>query len=68
MKQGKGMSSQGAHKQEPISKAVNPKGVAQIGTLVGNAKAVEPLYQGRGATSPAPKATTTHVKGSQGRH
>lgn len=66
MKQGKASSSgSGAQKREPISHAVNPGAVSQIGAHVGRARAVEPLYKGRGVEAPAPKAMTVHKSGSQ---
>lgn len=66
MKQGSGSSSVGDTKREPISHAVDPGGVSQIGNAV--ARNPSPLYAGRGFTAPAPTACTTHQSGSQGKH
>lgn len=67
MKQGQGTSTQSGQKREPISHVVSPGAVSQLGNHVGNARAIEPLYKGRGIE--APKANTTiHNSGSQGKH
>lgn len=66
MKQGKASQSIVAGtKPTTIAKAVSPAGVSQIGLAQG----VRPtsVYEGRGLEAPM-KSTTTHVKGSQGRH
>ena len=63
MKQGTGHSASGQRKREPIAHALNPGGVSQIGTAMGNhvtemgAKmnpkgASKPLYEGRGYEAP----------------
>lgn len=67
MKQGNGNSRAGEQKREPISHAVSPGAVSQIGTHVGTAQAVEPLYKGRGFEAPM-AGTDTHHKGSQGKY
>lgn len=66
MKQGSGNSSRGDTKREPISHAINPGGVSELGNAV--AKNPSPMSAGRGFTAPAPVATTTHECGSQGKH
>lgn len=67
MKQGHATESRsGSTKTEPISKAVNPAYVAQLGIKERNITAV-PMYEGRGLE--APKVTSTnHKSGSQGRY
>jgi len=67
MKQGSGNSRSGSQKTEPVSKAVNVAGVSQIGNAVGPARAVEPLYAGRGYKAPT-ASSSTHKAGSQGKH
>ena len=68
MKQGRATHSGSAStKTEPISHAVSPGAVDQLGQKVGQARAVEQLYQGRGLEAPM-KSETTHKSGSQGRH
>lgn len=70
MKQGKATTStMGSTKQEPISRAVNPEAVAEMGakeTRIGRASSV-PLYEGRGLKAPM-SGTQTHQRGSQGKH
>lgn len=64
MKQGRGNSSAGSQKREPISHAVNVGTVSQIGLACGGSS--KPLYEGRGYE--APKAgSTTYKSGSQGK-
>ena len=67
MKQGPSKNSY-EPKTEPKAHAVNVAGASQLGQKVGYARAVEPLYTGRGYESPAPKGVTIHHSGSQGRH
>lgn len=66
MKQGSGNSRTGDTKREPISRAVNPGGAAQLGTAV--ISNPTPLYAGRGYTAPAPAKVDSHPAGSQGKH
>ena len=67
MKQGRAsVDNNVGTKREPIAHAINPGGVAQLGNHV--AKNPEPLYAGRGFSSPAPKACVSHPSGSQGKH
>ncbi len=63
-------------KVEPRSRAVNPHGVSQIGSAMGNkatdkpgilSGAVENIYEGRGFTAPM-RSQKTSNSGSQGRH
>lgn len=56
----------GDRKREPISKAVSPGAVSEIGIQQVRTNS-QPLYQGRGFQAPAPQATTTHPSGSQGK-
>lgn len=67
MKQGRGHSVSGEQKREPIAKAVNPGGAAQIGTMTGTARSVERLYEGRGYEAPK-CGSSVHRSGSQGKH
>lgn len=76
MKQGSGTSSRSGGKVEPRSQAINPGGVAQLGTHVGNHAtdkgdigngAVEKMHAGRGYSAP-PTGTQCHHSGSQGKH
>jgi len=68
MKQGRAShDSMASTKVEPKPKAVDPGGVSQLGTHVGVARAVEPLYAGRGLKAPM-AGEQTHRSGSQGRH
>ncbi len=67
MKQGTGNKSNSASKIEPVSTAINPGAVAQIGAHVGEARAVESLNQGRGYKAP-PIGSTSYPSGSQGKH
>jgi hypothetical protein len=65
MKQGQAShSSTGATKVEPVSKAVSPGAVSQIGGAQGRMANIKPLYEGRGLQAPMAKCTT-HPKGSQ---
>ena len=67
MKQGRAdHSNMAGTKREPISHAVDPGGVSELGCIV--AKNPQPLYAGRGFEAPAPKAETIHNRGSQGRY
>lgn len=68
MKQGRASSSgAGSQKREPVSHAVDPGAVSQIGCHVGEPRAVKQLYAGRGYEAPVAKATI-HNGGSQGEH
>lgn len=67
MKQGSGNKSDSGRKREPTSTAINPGAVAQIGAMVGEARAVETLNQGRGYKAPS-IGSTTYPSGSQGKH
>lgn len=68
MKQGRATSDRlGSTKTEPISHGVDPGYTAQLGNHVGNANAVEPMYEGRGLKAPM-VGETSHKAGSQGRH
>lgn len=62
-------------KREPIAKAINPKGVSQIGSSLGNhttdhrdpsPNAVENVFAGRGYEAPM-RSVATHKSGSQRR-
>ena len=77
MKQGSASSSgPGSRKVEPRARAVNPAGVSQIGSALGNHAtdtqgkilhgASEELYKGKGFEAPK-TGTTIHHSGSQGR-
>jgi hypothetical protein len=67
MKQGRATTSiVGSTKSEPISKAVNPEYVAEIGQQVVRYTAV-PMYEGRGLEAPM-VGETSHKSGSQGKH
>lgn len=67
MKQGQATESRsGSTKTEPVSKAVNPAYVAQIGIKERNVTSV-PMYEGRGLKAPL-ASSTTHKSGSQGRY
>lgn len=76
MKQGSGHNSMGGRKREPISHAVNPAGVAQLGSAMGNhatdstkvlRNVSAPMYEGRGYEAPK-GGMTVHHGGSQGKH
>jgi hypothetical protein len=54
-------------KREPISHAVNPGVVSQIGVHEAHTRPPQPLYAGRGIEAPK-AATTIHHSGSQGKH
>ena len=60
-------SGAGATKVEPKSKAVDPGAVARMGIEPGPFTKPKQLYEGRGLEAPM-KGTTTHPRGSQGRH
>jgi len=66
MKQGSGNSTSSAHKTEPKSMGISPKGVAQIGIAV-DPRAVESVHEGRGLKAPM-ASSTIHHGGSQGKH
>ena len=63
MKQGRGNSSRGDMKVEPMSKAKNPAKAASIGLQQVRTRPHTDL--GRGFTAPAPVAKTIHKSGSQ---
>lgn len=67
MKQGTANNTHSATKQEPDSRGVNPGYAVQLGTHVGTARAVEPMYEGRGLKAPM-VSETCHPSGSQGKH
>lgn len=65
MKQGTAShSGSGSTKSEPISHAVNPGAVSQIGLATGRMADVKPLYEGRGLKAPM-VGTSHHKAGSQ---
>lgn len=66
MKQGPSKSSDGGRKREPISHAISPGGVSQIGLAQGVRP--ESIHAGRGFSAPGPSGTTVHHGGSQGKH
>lgn len=77
MKQGRASSSgPGSRKIEPIVKAINPGGVAEIGSHKGTHVtgerevhgAFEKMHAGRGFTAPHDAGRTVHKGGSQRRH
>jgi len=65
MKQGRGHSARGSTKVEPVSKAKNPGKVADMGLQTVRTRPHKDL--GRGYSAPAPKSTTNHKSGSQGK-
>ena len=75
MKQGRAdRSGAGSRYSAPSSKAINPGGADAIGQSFGNHSAegtgrlvVTPLDAGRGYSAPG-ISSTTHPRGSQGRH
>ncbi len=67
MKQGSGNSSYGQAKREPLVHSINPAAVAQLGEMVGPARAVEPMYSGRGFEAPKNDSEDSHDCGSQGK-
>lgn len=67
MKQGRATTSiVGSTKSEPISRAVNPAAVAELGIDESRIKSM-PLYEGRGLQAPM-ISETSHKSGSQGKH
>lgn len=67
MKQGSASSSKTAStKVEPISRAVSPAAVSELGIHQVRTTSV-PLYEGRGLSAPM-VGTTIHHNGSQGKH
>lgn len=66
MKQGTGNSASGSQKREPISHAVSPAAVSEIGVHQVRTTSL-PLYEGRGLQAPM-QGTTIHQNGSQGKH
>ena len=76
MKQGSSSYTVADMKREPHSRAVNPAGVAQIGSAMGNHAtdvtenlhgSSEALYSGRGFEAPHDAGRTVHHGGSQGK-
>ena len=74
MKQGTANSRMGSQKVEPMSKAINPGAVADMGNMKGNHADTgdmpfhsTPMDAGRGYRAPA-IGSTTHKGGSQGKH
>lgn len=76
MKQGSGKSTMSEQKREPIAHAMNPAGVAQIGSAMGNHAtgqgkilngASVSIDRGRGFEAPKDAGRTVHHGGSQGR-
>lgn len=67
MKQGRATTSfVGSTKTEPVSNAVNPAAVSEIGIHQVRTNSL-PLYEGRGLQAPM-VSETTHKSGSQGKH
>lgn len=67
MKQGRATTSLvGSTKVEPVSKAVNPAYVAELGIDESRIKSI-PMYEGRGLKAPMVSETSHHC-GSQGKH
>ena len=66
MKQGTGKSMMGGQKREPIAKAVSPGAVGNIGIQNVRYRS-QPLYEGKGYKAPM-AGSTTHPRGSQGKH
>lgn len=65
MKQGKASIDVRADtKQEPVSRAINPNAVGQIG--IAQAVRPDPMHQGRGYAAPS-IGTSIHPRGSQGK-
>lgn len=65
--QGSGNSSDGGRKREPISHAISPAAVSELG--IHQVRTVpQPMHEGRGFTAPQPAGVSTHHCGSQGRH
>jgi hypothetical protein len=68
MKQGQAKTSLiGSTKTEPMSRAVNPRAVENIGTQHVYTTPKPPMYEGRGIEAPM-VGQTNHHKGSQGKH
>lgn len=75
MKQGRAdISGPRDQKIEPRSQGINPGGVSQMGTAIGNhsdrgtsSYSGESMNAGRGFRAPG-IGTTTHKSGSQGKH
>lgn len=68
MKQGQASNNgNSGQKREPISHAVSPCAVDQLGNHVGTRRAVEQLYEGHGYKAPMGKGTTVHPSGTQGK-
>ena len=66
MKQGEAKHVVSGTKQEPISHAVNPAAVAELGIHEVRHSSI-PLYEGRGLEAPM-VGTTQYHSGSQGKH
>jgi hypothetical protein len=76
MKQGSGRNSMAGQKREPIAHAINPAGVSQIGSAMGNHAtevgktlhgASVSMDRGRGFEAPKDAGRTVHHNGSQGK-
>lgn len=67
MKQGQAKTSiVGSTKVEPVSRAVNPAYVAELGIDESRVRSI-PMYEGRGLKAPM-VSETSHKCGSQGKH
>lgn len=68
MMQGRAPTTQSGHKTEPHGKAVNPGGASQIGLAQGEARSIEPMYQGKVGPQAPPSQNHVHHCGTQGKH
>jgi hypothetical protein len=74
MKEGRGRMTHSGGKTDPAPRAINPAGAANIGIAKGNhgdgrdlPTIITPMDAGRGYSAPG-IASTTHSRGSQGKH
>lgn len=67
MKQGTGRSMAGSQKVEPKAKAINPGAVSEMGIKQVHTGAKPAMVEGRGYMAPK-VASSTHPRGSQGKH
>ena len=76
MKQDRAVTSMSGRKREPVAHAINPAGVSQIGSAMGNhatdtGKILHgssiSMDAGRGFEAPRDSGRTVHHTGSQGR-
>lgn len=67
MKQGTGNNSASGQKREPISRAISPAAVSEIGIKQVHTGPAPSLVEGRGYKAPL-GTSSTHKCGSQGRH